>query len=321
MENQVLGLAEAIAAELPLQIAVKRVGLSAPVRWLPYGLLGSGAIDPRPFLSTGSDAIAPPWPDLLIGCGRLSVPVSLTVKRLSFGRTYTVQTQHPRVSTAKFDLVLPPFHDGLEGPNVLPLLGSPHRVNARALEEGRARFDGLLGGLPRPLIAVLIGGDSKSHRLTQERMTTIADALAALAQEGHGLAVTTSRRTGAENEAILRAALEGTGAYLWDGTGENPYFGLLAHADHVMATADSTNMVVEAAATGKPVHVLALDGGSAKFDRFHEAMRVRGITRDYRGRLEHWTYEPLDETARAARYIAAALDGNLKPEGMEPLNR
>ena len=33
----------------------------------------------------------PPWPDVLISCGRRSVPVSLAIRKASKGRTFTVQ--------------------------------------------------------------------------------------------------------------------------------------------------------------------------------------------------------------------------------------
>ena len=60
---------------------------------------------------------------------------------------------------------------------------------------------------------------------------------------------------------------------------------------------NSVNMVSEAAATGKPVHVVHLEGGSKKFTRFHEALAARGITRPFAGTLEQWTYDPPDDMA------------------------
>jgi mitochondrial fission protein ELM1 len=94
----------------------------------------------------------------------------------------------------------------------------------------------------------------------------------------------------------------------WDGRGENPYFGYLGLADAVIVTADSVTMISEAAATGKPVHVAALEGGSAKFRRFHAAMQEAGVTRPFAGRLEDWRYEPLDEAARIATEVRRRLE-------------
>jgi mitochondrial fission protein ELM1 len=71
-------------------------------------------------------------------------------------------------------------------------------------------------------------------------------------------------------------------------------------------------MISEAAATGKPVHVVELEGGSAKFRRFHAAMQEAGITRPFAGRTEDWSYAPLDETGRIAAEVKRRLQGRLR---------
>jgi mitochondrial fission protein ELM1 len=117
------------------------------------------------------------------------------------------------------------------------------------------------------------------------------------------LAITPSRRTATERLALLRRRLEGLPAFIWDGSGDNPYFAMLGVADAIIVTADSVSMVSEAAATGKPVYIVELEGGSRKFARFHQAMRDAGITRPFAGTIETWRYTPPDDTARAAEEI------------------
>jgi mitochondrial fission protein ELM1 len=131
--------------------------------------------------------------------------------------------------------------------------------------------------------------------------------------------VTFSRRTGAEMEGTIRRALAGEAAVIWDGAGPNPYFAYLALADHVLATEDSASMVSEAAATGRPISILKLSGGSPKFTRFHAAMAARGATRPFAGRLETWDYEPLDETARAAAAVKAIVESRFQSSRPGPL--
>ena len=99
---------------------------------------------------------------------------------------------------------------------------------------------------------------------------------------------------------------------VWDGTSENPYFAFLALADAFLVTADSVSMISEAAATGKPVHILCLDGGNAKFSRFHAAMRQAGITRPFVGRIESWSYPVPDDTARAGAVLRALVLSRLE---------
>lgn len=299
LEAQVVGLAEAIG--LPFETKVVHP------RW-PWTMLPV-TLWPAPFsvLRPGSSRFAPPWPDLVIGCGWRSIPYMLAIKRLSGGKTLTVQTQDPRIRTDLFDVVVAPEHDRIRGGNVFSIVGSPNRVTpeklAAAAGEWRPKFE----PLPQPRVAVLIGGTSKAYRLTAARMREIAEDLKALQKTGAGLMITTSRRTGTDQIQVLKDAMKGSGAFLWTGDGPNPYFGMLGLADAILVTADSTNMITEAATTGKPVHILALLRGSTKFGRFHEALVDRGIARPYSGRLEKWSYPPLSETARAAGFIRAKL--------------
>lgn len=308
MENQCLGLAERVADELDgLTIVTKRIHPRAPWKWLPESLFGRPW--PLPFLALGkdSDPLGPPWPQLVIACGRKTVAYSAAIKRISGGRTFVVQTQDPRLSPRYFDLVVPPKHDNLTGENVLPILGSPNRITPQKLAEGVNQMEGQFDALPHPLVAVLIGGSSRHLSLDAETMERLVDQLARLADDGHGLMITTSRRTGDKVETLLRSKLRGDNIHIWNGTEPNPYFAMLGLADHILVTEDSTNMVTEAAATGKPVHIIPLKGRSPKFERFHAEMKSAGITRTFDGTLETWDYQPLDETGRAARVIAERL--------------
>jgi len=287
MENQCLGLAEA----LRLKPEVKRIAPRAPWSWLPPQLWVSP-------LSAVAE-IGPPWPDLLIATGRQTVAPALAIKRRN-PATFTVQIQDPVAGRGRFDLIAVPEHDDVSGPNVITTLGALHRVTPERLGEAGPRFRAQLQPLPRPLIAVLLGGTNKQFRLTEARARALADGLARLPG---GLAVTPSRRTGDDAMRIIRTALSSKPALIWDGSGENPYFGFLAEADAIVVTGDSVSMVSEACATGKPVYVFDLEGGSRKFARFHRALRERGITRPFDGTLAAWTYPPLDDTARVAAEV------------------
>jgi len=314
MENQALGLAEAVAADGGIAIEVKRAKLSQSHAWMPEALLASPLASPLTHLSPDSDTLAAPWPDLLIGCGRVAAGLSLAMRRAAEkkGRKLvTVQTQNPRISPAFFDLVVPPAHDGLSGENVIPVLGAPNRVTPKRLEEEAKLWRPSVNNMPRPLVAVLIGGSSHAYEFTQAEASALCDQLLMLrADTGCGLAITASRRTGRTVGKYLRETLRGDGIWFWNDEGDNPYFGMLALADHIVVTSDSTNMVTEAAGTGKPIHVVHLPGGSKKFTRFHRAMETRGFTRRFDGMLESWTYEPLNEAARIAPQIRDLLGLN-----------
>lgn len=301
MENQCVGLAE----RMGLSPEVKRIRLRPLwAKLSPFVRLGS-----RFALAPDGDRLDPPFPTLLISCGRRSILPALRVRAASRGRTYAVHIQDPVIRPAHFDLVVVPAHDRLRGRNVLVTRGSLHNITADRIAQARARFADAFAHLPRPRITALIGGDNAVYRLTPLIMGDLAEQLAALARaEGGSLLVTPSRRTGADNEAILRAHLKGVPSYVWDGTGANPYLALLGHADYIVVTADSVNMVTEACATGKPVLVAPLEGGSPKFEAFHRSLQEQGITRPFQGRLESWAYAPLDDCGSVARLIQERLE-------------
>ena len=140
-------------------------------------------------------------------------------------------------------------------------------------------------------------------------MARIADNLAALSRRyGASLLVTPSRRTGAANEAVLHERLKGLSAFIWDGSGENPYLGMLALADYLVVTSDSVSMVTEACATGKPVYVIEVESRSRRHGRFHDDLGAEGVTRPFDGTLENWTYEPIYDAGRVAAAVSRLLE-------------
>jgi mitochondrial fission protein ELM1 len=300
MENQCRGVAEALG----LEPVVKRVNprlpwLMLPSHWWPWTFRS---------LRRGSNRLAPPWPDILITCGRKSIPFSLAIKEASGGHSFTVHVQDPLGPTTAFDLVAAPGHDRVRGPNVVATRGALNAVTAAKLARAGERFRLKAAGLPRPVVAVLVGGPNGRWRLAPGDMAAIADRLAAMARRhGAGLWVTPSRRTGAANERVLRERLDGVPALIWDGTGDNPYLGMLALADFILVTADSVSMVSEATATGKPVYVIELVGASRRQRRFHEELRRLGATRPFTGALERWSYEPIRDAERVAAEVRRLL--------------
>jgi uncharacterized protein len=299
MLNQARGLGEAIG----LPVEVKTVRPRVPWTQLPVTLWLAL------FTSMGpaQAGLKPPWPKIAVGCGWRSIPYMLAIKRLSGGRTFTVQLQDPRIDPNLFDLVVPPEHDNLTGTNVMPIVGSPNGITTQKLEAAAAKWAARLEHLPHPRVAVLVGGTSNSHRFDEDDARRLASTLKNLTEQGIGVMVTTSRRTGERQAQAIADALDHPNAFVWDGQGENLYLGLLALADAILVTSDSTNMAVEAAATGKPVYVVEIPGGDPKFDRLHESLRARGIARKFKGKIERWTYEPLNETARVAELIRGKI--------------
>jgi uncharacterized protein len=292
-ESQVLGLAEAIGGT----IVAKRARPRVPWTHIPASI----ALPPLSAIDAASDKLVPPWPDLLISCGRRTVGLALKIKLESAGRTFAVHIQDPLVNPGRFDLVAAPAHDGLEGANVMTTTGAVHRVTAEKLAAAAEQFRPMLANLPRPLITVLVGGSNRRYRMTAATTANLCERLKLMCEKhSAGLAVTISRRTSAPCTAMLREKMADLPALVWDGQGENPYLGFLALADAFVVTEDSVSMISEVASTGKPVYVAALEGGGGRFRRFHHNFRAAGITRPLDGGLDDWSYTPPDDTAKVA---------------------
>lgn len=297
MENQCVGLAEAMG----LKPVVKRIRLRRLWRELsPYLLLGKAMA----FNSKG-DAVNPPWPDMVIATGRQSVLPALHIKEQSRGKTFLVQLQNPVVQLQEFDVVIAPEHDQLQGKNVIAPQGALHRLAPAMLEKEAAKWAPAFAHLPRPYVAVLLGGTNASYRLDPSVTMQIGPQLAAFSKnEKASLLVTPSRRTGEDNRVLLSALLHDCPASIWNEKGDNPYYGMVGLADAFIVTNDSINMISEACSTGKPVYMLKLPGHSDKFDLFHQAMLRSNRIRLFDGKLEQWHYAPLDEMSRIAALVA-----------------
>ena len=300
IEIQAAGLARAVGLDPEIKRLKARGqwGLIPPRFWR----------DPLRHLHPDGDLLAPPWPDVLVGCGRLAVAPSTAVRRAAGGKTFTVQIQAPKVPLDRFDLIVVPRHDRVEGPNVIATLGSMHGHDRESLGKAAALLPEAYRALPQPRIAVMLGGRSRVHSITRDNAQTLAAHLKAWARDrGAGLMITASRRTEPQTLALLRQELSGLPAVFWDGGEDNPYQGLLGLADHFVVTADSVNMVTEAAGTGRPISIAPVRGGTAKFKRFHDAMAEAGITRPLSDEMASWNYEPLAETVRVAGEIRQKL--------------
>lgn len=303
MEAQGLAVAEAVG----LPYSLKRVRVTGVLNLLPTPL--QIAVPPARLLRAVNESLAAPWPRLVISVGRRSVPIALAVKRLS--GAFALHIQNPKVPARLFDLVAAPVHDNFTGDNVIVTFGAVHSVTPRRLAEAAKAFAAQIDPLPHPRIAVLLGGASQAFSFPPEVAAILGADLADLARDtGGSLLVTPSRRTGGASLSAIRQAIRDVPHVVWDGAGDNPYHGFLGAADAIVVTEDSVNMVTEAAGTGKPVYVQSLLGRSTRLARFHELMRERGATRPFAGKLESWTYEPVNDTELVASAVRRALGLN-----------
>ncbi len=218
--------------------------------------------DRFPLDPAASSPLEPPWPDLVIGCGRRSVPIAWEIRRQAGPATRLVQLGRPRADLDGFDLVVTtPQYRLPERPNVLHLALPLHRPEQEKWRCAAVEWEPTFAHLPRPWFALLIGGSAKpfvfdvaaAHRLA-------AHANALVRAEGGSLLVSTSRRTPADAARALADAIEVPAhVHQWRaGGGPNPYLAYLGLADGFVVTGDSASMLTEACSTGKRVWFVEL---------------------------------------------------------------
>jgi mitochondrial fission protein ELM1 len=294
-EPQCIGVAE----RLGVTPQIRRVAPRKPWTWL----MPRGPIDPREGPERPGSPIRPPFPDILIASGRRAVAYVRAVRKASNGHTFTVILKDPRTGAGAADFIWVAEHDRLRGPNVLVTTTSPHRLAPQRLVQARAAPPPAIAALPSPRAAVLVGGDSRHHRFRPDDIARFAGLLDDLARSGVALMGSRSRRTTPALDEAVGAVFARHGGWWWDGTGENPYVALLANADAIVTTADSTNMVGEATATGAPILVFEPHGGHGKLAKFLEALKRQGAVHHFEGRLEGARYEPVDSTSTIAEAV------------------
>jgi mitochondrial fission protein ELM1 len=294
LRSQAFGLAEAagIAADF------RELKPVAPWKWIAAKLW------PDP-LAAVAEAVKAPMPSLAIGCGGMAGSVLAALRRKS---VRVVQIQNPRMNIGRFDLIIANHHDDLTGPNVFVTRTALHRVTPARLAAEATLWRDRLAPYRRPLVAVLLGGNNGRFRLDRDAGARLAADLATMAERDKvGVVVTPSRRTDPAVTDLIRAALAPSGGWVWDLSGENPYFGMLALADLIIVTQDSVSMISEAAATTVPVMIAPLPGSWHRQGRFLKPLVNEDRVRPFEGRFVTWRVSPLNDTPLAAAEMRQRL--------------
>ena len=298
---QCLGVARALG--FPFEIRELEYARAAVV---PNPLLGASF---RGLSKRARRRLQPPWPELVIAAGRRTAPVARAVRRAS--AAFIVQIMFPGVAGSDdFALIAVPRHDRIrERANVIRMTGAPHELTRAGLEEAAGRWRARLEHLPRPRIALIVGGSTRRRVFSSDMAAELGGLSAAIARESGGsLMVTTSRRTGRAAAALIEACDAPRHVHRWEDGGENPYVAYLGLADAVVVGGDSVSMCSEACVSPAPVYIFApATLITPKHARFHAELFEGGYARPLTDRLEHWSHAPLDAAGEVAAEIKRRL--------------
>jgi mitochondrial fission protein ELM1 len=296
--NQCIGVAEAMS--VPFDI--KAIDYENTAR-MPNFIRG------RTFMGVAKSSraeLVAPWPDVVISAGRKLMPVARAIKRKSKGKALLLHMMNPGFPCYDVNLMAIPQHDDIPARlNVLLTKGAPNRVNKSILAEQSKIWAKRFKHLPKPHVAVLVGGDNNFGPFTTNHAKQLAKSVNHLLESCGGSAlISTSRRTSPEAAEMVRETIKAPNYfYDVDSEDENPYFGFLSAADALVVGGDSVSMCSEACSTGKSVYIFKAHGMlSQKHLRFVRQLIAEGLAQDLNKNItfSETSYAPLNEAQRIA---------------------
>ena len=294
MISQVEGMAKALDTEYEHKI----IRLNFPWNLIPpkFTLDSDIILKDKIYLMEGET------PDLLISCGRKSVVPSIIIKKKN-PEIFTIHIQNPKVNLKNFDVVVAPEHDNLNGGNVLSSKGAVHYITEKEINNAKPYLENKIKG--QKIVSLILGGPNKYYKFNKDQLIKIFNLIKSkFVSKGYKIIVIPSMRT--PEESIELAIKEmGTCGYVVNKVDKQAYLSAYALADYVVVTCDSTSMISEAAASGKPIFVAHMKPkrNNYRFKKFFDLFKKMGITRDLGEKIQTWSYNKHNEAQRIASLI------------------
>jgi lauroyl/myristoyl acyltransferase/mitochondrial fission protein ELM1 len=263
--------------------------------------------------------------DIVISCGSSVAAVNRVLSLENQARSIVIMKPVFQ-NIRSFDLVVMPKHDNPPaGRNVVVTRGALNLIDDQYLKDQGDELEKHSGALnkARPVIGVLYGGDSKKFSLGAELVRETAENILDAAQTiDADLLITTSRRTSAAAEKIIREGFAGQPRckFLVIANEKNYDFavgGILDKSDIVVISPESISMISEAASSGKYVIVFDAPGISGKHlkllsDFEAGGLIVRAAAKELSGAIRDICYnkpprQRLDDTAAVKEGLSRIL--------------
>ena len=298
MISQVEGLAKALQAEFQHKI----VRLNWPWNFIPPKLtpISEIILKDKHYINENKSF------DLVISCGRKSVIPSAIIKKKNTN-IFTIHIQDPKVNYKNFDVIIAPEHDELKGENVISSKGSIHYITQSEIEKAKNYLVNKFHN--ENVVSLILGGPSKYYSFSNEELTQVFRKIKSnFISQGYKVLVIPSMRT---PKRIIDLAMK---EFVKDGfvvntVDKQAYLSALALATNIVVTCDSTSMISEAAASGKPIFVAHMKPkkNNYRFKKFFQLFKEMGITKELGDKVDNWTYNRLNEADRIATLMSKKL--------------
>ena len=192
--------------------------------------------------------------------------------------------------------------------HTIGVLGPPQRVTPLMLHSQAVAWHERLAHLPRPRLALLLGGGTFGAELSPAAAFALARGLAAALGKIKGaILAVTDRHTGSDATEAASAGLAGCVHVLFrhGEPGPNPELGVIASCDTVVLAGHAPGRLLQACASRLPIYVTSGPGLGRPTPALHRRLIAAGQVRRLEGEIASWHRPALDEAGR----IAAAVRG------------
>ena len=247
---------------------------------------------------------------VIISCGRKSVIPSIALKKKYKDKIFTIHIQDPKVSINKFDLIVCPEHDNLDGDNVIKTTGAIHYLTDKEIlkEKDYLKID----KENKKIVAFILGGPNKYYTFSDKEIDFLFNKIKTIfTRDKYKLVIIPSYRTPFE---IIKKAFNSFGHdhIVVKEIDKKAYLSALAISDYIVVTCDSTSMISEAAITGKPIYVAQMGANKSnlRFQKFFSQFKQLNIIKDLTDKIDLWSYKKLDEVNKISPIINEKMKKN-----------
>ena len=210
----------------------------------------------------------PPYPKIIISCGKSTAYYSKLIKQKTKNKIFSIFIQKPPISLSNFDVVISPKHDKCKGLNVIETQGALTKINLKYIKNvNKTKKPSIL---KQNFITVLIGGNSRHHKITKPILDKIIKNLKSIEEQKKiRIFILVSRRTGKKDYLYLKKNLISKNfIFVLPNSKKVSYLNALSFAKAIIVTSDSVSMVTEACSTGKPTYIIDIPTKSKRFSLF-----------------------------------------------------
>ena len=291
MISQVEGMAKALDVEYTHKI----VRLSFPWSLIPpkFSPISGIVLKDKNYITENEKF------DLVISCGRKSVIPSIFLKKKN-PKLFTIHIQNPKVNSKHFDIVISPIHDNYYGPNVIHSKGAIHYITQLEIDNAKSYLKKNINS--EKIVSLILGGPNKYYNFDKDQLVNIFNQIKSnFISKSYKVIVIPSIRT---PKSIIELAIKEMSScgYVANIVDKQAYLSAYSLADYIVVTCDSTSMISEAAASGKPIFVAHMKPkrNNYRFKRFFDLFKKMGIIRDLGEKVETWSYNKHNEAQRIA---------------------